>query len=240
MKKVYLLATSLMLGAVSFAQTWDMETSFVTPASGATVAVATDDTYGISCAFKNNGPDAVPVGDTVFMGTINVTQQKVFATDGTENSANMLTIPSALSNGWTPGMTITNTQIGLSTIKIPGGAVGDVILFGIYGVGEASLADEDAHDSNNDNNFDGFVLGSTGLEKLDMSSFSVYPNPATEMITVTATEPIASVKVLSLNGAVVASAEGATVNVAELKAGAYIYHATTVSGKNVANKFVKK
>lgn len=241
MKKIYLLAASVMMGAISFGQNWDIETILTSPASGSTVPLQANDTYAATFTFKNNGPDAVPATDTAYFAVINVTQGKLFSLiGGTENGVNLLPMSALGAGGWTSGLSVASSALSITSVKFPGAQVGDVVLIGCLGIGDISLENEDPNDTNNDNNFDSFMIGTAGLEKIDFSTFSVYPNPATETITVTAQEPVASVKVLSMNGSVVASAEGATVNVADLKAGAYIYHATTISGKNVANKFVKK
>lgn len=59
------------------------------------------------------------------------------------------------------------------------------------------------------------------------ASIVVTPNPATDVITVAGAEKI---EVISLSGAVVASANGEQANVAALAAGAYIVKATTAEG----------
>lgn len=82
------------------------------------------------------------------------------------------------------------------------------------------------------------VTGSLGIEENVVSS-TVYPNPTSEVLNVKSSEGIVSIKVLSLDGKVVATANGSSVNVAELNAGVYMYEATTSTGKVSRDTFMK-
>jgi hypothetical protein len=68
---------------------------------------------------------------------------------------------------------------------------------------------------------------------------SVYPNPANSVLNVTASEAVASVTIVTMDGKVVATSNGASVNVADLNAGMYIYTVTTVTGKTANGTFAK-
>jgi len=69
---------------------------------------------------------------------------------------------------------------------------------------------------------------------------SVYPNPANDVLNIVASEEIATVSIVTLDGKVVANASSSSVNVAELKSGMYIYEVTTTSGKVSRDTFMKK
>lgn len=69
---------------------------------------------------------------------------------------------------------------------------------------------------------------------------SVYPNPANDVLNIVASEEIATVSIVALDGKVVANASSSSVNVAELKSGMYIYEVTTTSGKVARDTFMKK
>ena len=67
---------------------------------------------------------------------------------------------------------------------------------------------------------------------------SIYPNPATDVITVT-NEGVESVAVYSLAGSLVASSESNVVNVANLVNGIYVVKANTEAGV-VTGQIIKK
>jgi hypothetical protein len=78
-----------------------------------------------------------------------------------------------------------------------------------------------------------------GIDENDMIQAAAYPNPATDVLNIKASEAIASVTVMTLDGKVVAAADASSINVAELTAGMYIYEAVTVSGKVARGNFAK-
>ncbi len=85
------------------------------------------------------------------------------------------------------------------------------------------------------------IEGLLGVEKIEVkNSFVAFPNPATDVLNITAAEAIESVSVLSLDGKVVSVTKGGKVDVSNLTTGVYIYEATTVNGAKAINKFVKK
>lgn len=71
-------------------------------------------------------------------------------------------------------------------------------------------------------------------------TFNAYPNPAKNVLNITASEEISSVSILSLDGKVVATSSSNTVDVSSLTTGVYMYEVTTVNGKKAINKFVKE
>lgn len=68
----------------------------------------------------------------------------------------------------------------------------------------------------------------------------VYPNPANDVLNIKAKEDVASINVMTMDGKLVASANGTTVNVEGLSAGMYMYEAITVTGKVARGNFSKK
>ena len=86
---------------------------------------------------------------------------------------------------------------------------------------------------------DGISIGSAGIKE-DVASASVYPNPANNVLNINSTEDVASVRVLTTDGKVVATSVSSTsINVADLNAGMYLYEVTTVSGKVARGNFAK-
>lgn len=73
---------------------------------------------------------------------------------------------------------------------------------------------------------------------------SVYPNPANDVLNFNLNGSATSIEILSLDGKVVASQNvtgtSASVNVAALTSGIYMYQVTTTNGVVTTNKFVKK
>lgn len=89
--------------------------------------------------------------------------------------------------------------------------------------------------------FPTIMLGtSVSVDATSKLNFSASPNPANDVLTITADEAITSVVVTNLEGKVVANSSNGIVQVSELTAGLYIYTATTVNGNIATNKFVKK
>lgn len=68
----------------------------------------------------------------------------------------------------------------------------------------------------------------------------VYPNPANDVLNIKAKEDVTTINVMTMDGKLVASANGTTVNVDGLSAGMYMYEAVTVTGKVARGNFSKK
>lgn len=84
------------------------------------------------------------------------------------------------------------------------------------------------------------VDGETLSINENVISTSVYPNPANDVLNIVASEEIANVSILGLDGKVVATSATSTVNVADLVSGMYIYEVTTSTGKVSRDSFMKK
>lgn len=83
--------------------------------------------------------------------------------------------------------------------------------------------------------------GSSSIEANTAISAVAFPNPATDLLTVSVEgDEVVAVSVISMDGKVVSTVEGSVAQVAELTAGMYIYEATTASGMVVRNAFIKK
>lgn len=85
--------------------------------------------------------------------------------------------------------------------------------------------------------------GSAGVEENTITS-SIYPNPASDILTIESNQEIKNITIISLDGKVVLteSANGMTtqVTVSNLIQGSYVVEMTTVNGTIVKNTFVKK
>jgi len=85
--------------------------------------------------------------------------------------------------------------------------------------------------------------GSAGIEENTITS-SIYPNPASDILTIESNQEIKNITIISLDGKVVLneSANGMTtqVTVSSLIQGSYVVEMTTVNGTIVKNTFVKK
>ena len=70
------------------------------------------------------------------------------------------------------------------------------------------------------------------------SSFSVFPNPATDRVTISSSEPIAQTMLYNLNGQLVLQTSETQIDVSSLSSGVYIVHAQTSNGQLLTAKFV--
>lgn len=68
---------------------------------------------------------------------------------------------------------------------------------------------------------------------------AVYPNPANDVLNLKASEEIASVSVITMDGKVVATANASSIDVSGINAGMYMYEAVTVTGKVARGNFAK-
>lgn len=91
--------------------------------------------------------------------------------------------------------------------------------------------------------FPGVVTGSKSLS-LNTIHLPVYPNPATEFITISGMDLIRefNINIVSTDGKIVHSAftNAATIDVSELKAGLYFIHITDIKGDIRRTKFIKE
>ena len=80
--------------------------------------------------------------------------------------------------------------------------------------------------------------GTTGVEENEVA-FSIYPNPATDVLTVNA-ENINNVEVLNILGQVVNTTNESNVNVSNLTNGVYFVRVNFLDGTTATQKFIKK
>ena len=87
------------------------------------------------------------------------------------------------------------------------------------------------------------VEGSAGTEDFANAKFSVYPNPANDVINVSYADAIDGVTITDLNGRVVKQVvlgvNEAQINIADLSQGVYILN-VSANGKSITEKIVKK
>lgn len=71
------------------------------------------------------------------------------------------------------------------------------------------------------------------------SDFTVYPNPSNNIVMVHSMEDIESIELISVDGRIVKSASGSTIDLAALSNGIYVMKVTTTEGKTGTKKIVK-
>lgn len=109
----------------------------------------------------------------------------------------------------------------------------------VYAVGDNGFLDNYAASN-------AITLTSTGSASITENELVInaYPNPADEVLNISMSETAVAVKVISMDGKVVASEEvngtTAAINVAGLNSGVYFYEVTAANGNVVRNSFVKK
>lgn len=87
---------------------------------------------------------------------------------------------------------------------------------------------------------DAFSIGILGINENKLTSAIAFPNPASDVLTITSENAVNGITVLSMDGKVVARSTSSTVNVAGLTTGVYVYEATTETGQIARNTFMKK
>jgi len=169
MKKLYTLALAAFgFAAISFGQ-YDVEVNLVNPASGSSTTTST-----ISYSITNNGPDALPTGDTIFVAVIH--SQNNFSLDGTAGSVSLLTIPQDIP----AGTTLNSADIGANATVDLTSVTGQVCMFATIGQQGFTSQAGDPNDSDMDNNADCFTN--------DASSASVENVELAEMVKVFSTD----------------------------------------------------
>ena len=82
------------------------------------------------------------------------------------------------------------------------------------------------------------TTGSLQTANYDTVTYSIYPNPASDVVHVAISEKIISIKIYNLLGQEVARGTGETINVSQLQKGIYNISITTV-GKTFTEKLIK-
>ena len=85
----------------------------------------------------------------------------------------------------------------------------------------------------------------TGIEDNATPEIAIYPNPTSEFINISSSEPISSIEIISITGKTVAQMEigsdNATLNVSDLSNGMYFVRILGSENNNVSvKKFVKE
>lgn len=239
MKKIYTLLVFVFAAATSFAQlNYDLQMALVTPTSGSTV----DGSSPISVDFTvtNNGPDAIPAGDTLFFAYANGAFSALYSLTGVQNQASGFILAADLTNGGS--LTLSTDLAGAAaSFDLTSWANGETCNVLCVGRGSASLSQADPNDSDFTNNADSFMLSqpAAGIEE-NTIGMVVYPNPAENVLNVQSTEAVVSVEVYGFDGKLVASSTNNQVDVSGLTSGAYIYKVETVTGNILKDKFIKK
>lgn len=247
MKKFYTLLVATLLASTTFGQrSYDLQLDLVTPASGSDVAPGS---IAVEFTLTNNGPDAVVAGDTVMFSYVVATSQTSQTIYSLQNNAtNNVTgviLPAGVSIP--VGGTFSSALLTAAGLMVPftlsSAPEGAMVFVVCHGLGAAALTETgDTNDTDAENNADYFFIGApaVSISNVSTSTFAAYPNPATDVLNITSEEEITSINVLSLDGKIVATSNGASVNVSTLTSGVYVYQVTSISGATTANKFVKK
>lgn len=83
------------------------------------------------------------------------------------------------------------------------------------------------------------IAGGSGIQNVELASLSIYPNPASEYLIASADGIIDCIELTSLNGTIVAVAQGNVLNVSEVADGTYLASIYTVAGRTVRKVVVK-
>lgn len=239
MNKFYTLALALFAGTLAFGQiSYDLQFDLVTPTSGSTVP----GTAAVSVDFTltNNGPDAIPTGDTLFFIYTNGTGTQIFSLTNVSLQASGFILSSDFTSGGTiSGSLDLGGPFSFDLSAFPNGEICNV---GCVGAGSDALSQTgDANELNMLDNFDSFIVSQTsGIDELTAGTL-VYPNPALNVLNVKTSEQVASITVIGLDGSVVATSQASTqVDVSTLVPGIYVYQVEMTSGTVVKDKFVKQ
>jgi len=238
MRKIYLaVAAMAAISSASFAQR-DLKAVLVSPESGANVSASASVQFSFNVV--NEGPDPINSGDTLWLAYF--VGDNIFSLSGVAGQASGLIIPDNLTVA--AGQTIPFSafsqapiSVNLATIT----AATEVCPF-VVGVNEAiSSATGDPNDPVLTNNFDCFNVNPSGasIEENSILDVVVFPNPANDVLNISSTEAIESVKIYGFDGKLVSTQTSNVVNVADLNAGMYIYMVKTISGKSVKGNFSK-
>lgn len=80
---------------------------------------------------------------------------------------------------------------------------------------------------------------SVGISSADLIHVSIYPNPAKDLLTIKVSEPVKSIRLLSMMGSEIRNIEANTsFNVSDLSGGLYIVEVISVHGERVLKKVV--
>jgi len=232
--KKFLLSITALFAASSLMAQYDLEAILETPTEGSSVVASNAVSFAMGT--RNNGPDAVASGDTIWFSYAVGTSLYSYA--GVANNATGRILPAAFPAGVTlPSATTGTTR----TLDMSGITTATNVCAIIFGTNGAIALDEDPNDADNDNNFACFTVTPAPLAIDEATAIvaSVYPNPASDVLNIKSAEVIASVSVVTMDGKVLLTSASNSVNISELNAGTYVYIVTTVSGATAIGNFAK-
>ena len=86
---------------------------------------------------------------------------------------------------------------------------------------------------------DNITLTSSSADVIELSNnLKVYPNPANDVLNISANGEVSNVVIYTLDGKVLKTSNESTIDVSNLISGMYIYH-VTINGKVSTGNFVK-
>ncbi len=234
MKKLISTFVVAFLFVITSTAQYDVEVNLVSPASGASATGVAG--FSISYQITNNGPNAIPQGDTLVVAVFH--SDNNYSLAGTEGGVTLIPLPAAFASG----TTINSATIGANATVDLSSVNGEVCMFATVGVANATSLTGDPNDTDMANNADCFmsVPASALLTELEGSNAIAFPNPATDILNVLVDgEEVVSVSIISVDGKVISSVDDSVAQVTELTAGVYFYEARTSSGAVIRNTFVK-
>lgn len=236
MKKLLLSFSAVIAASTTIAQvTYDLEAILVTPTEGASVAGTASQTLDFS--IKNNGPDALPNGDTLYFSyTIGTS---IYDLDGTLNGASGVILPQAVPSGFT----FTSAMIGsTATLDLSGITTNTDVCGVAWGLNGPALTQAgDPRETTPANNLSCFTATppAVSLTEESLVVASVYPNPASDVLNIKSAEVVKSVSVVTMDGKVLLTSTSTSIDISNLSAGTYVYIVSTVSGSTAIGNFTK-
>lgn len=235
--------------AISFGQ-YNLQMNLISPSHNSTIVPQSP--QPLSFHIRNLGPHIVPANQVVHISWINNNTGDIFSLSNVANQSSGYQINSGFLD---PDYFPITASLDLSSAS-----VGDVIVIKIWGAftGNNLNTNTDPNDTNMSNNYQYFKIGAAdpgedpGEEPGENPSVSVtnvlpaevvvaFPNPAYDQLEILSGLPVKEVKLMDMNGAVVASFENQTIlNIQDLSEGTYFYQVTTSDNNVVTKKFVKK
>lgn len=234
-KNVLLCSFFACLASAAFGQ-YDLQVTLTSPESGASATGVSD--FEIVYSLRNNGPNEVPAGDTVYLAVLH-SGSNFSLQNGEPGTVSLFVLPTAMP----AGTVLSSAMLGANATTNLSSVSGDVCIFAAVSLAGFTTIEGDPNDTNMDNNIDCFtsVPASASIESNTPVSAVAYPNPASDVLNIAVEgDEVVSVAVISLDGKVVSSIEGSTALVNDLTAGMYIYEARTASGAIIRNTFMKK
>lgn len=250
MKKNYFLGLALMSTTLAFGQvSYDLQIQLTSPAPSASVAPVA--LQSIDFSITNNGPDAVPGGDTLFLSILAFGSNFVLDVDAEgNNEAGASIIPLAFQGQPAPlpsGTTISTAQLGgPATINTSSVATGtqQVCVFGTVGVDAFTSQTGDPRDTDMTNNISCFTVNAAlaNFVELTLADVLTIISKDGSIEINSANADVLEYTVYGLNGQSVANGKfysSTSVSTSEMPSGVYLVAVTNGNEVEVQKVFVR-